>query len=367
MNNLTTTENSKLKQCETIIERGQKTFYEVGMALKTIRDARLYRSTHRTFEDYCRERWGFEKTTANRFITSSIVVENLTPIGVKPETESQLRPLTALKSPDEQREAWTLAVDTAPDGKVTAAHVETVVKQYREEKKQEETIKPVIISKFNRTNDNIEWAAWTWNPVTGCKHDCEYCYARDIACRFNGNFNPQFHKDRINAPENTTPDHSIPGGKNVFVCSMADLFGTWVPNDWIFSVMNKVKENPQWNFIFLTKNPRRYVSIQFPDNAWVGATVDRQSRVEQTENEMSRVNAKVKFLSCEPMLEYLTFRNLRMFDWVIIGARSKTTTGGEFQPQFDWVLDITNSALDAGCKVYWKPNLTVRPRQYPEV
>ena len=82
---------------------------------------------------------------------------------------------------------------------------------------------------FNRTNDNIEWASWTWNPVTGCKQGCPYCYAREIAARFYGHdgFEPKFHPDRLIAPINTRPQK--PGGpignRNVFVCSMADLFG----------------------------------------------------------------------------------------------------------------------------------------------
>ncbi len=49
---------------------------------------------------------------------------------------------------------------------------------------------------FNRTNENIEWAKWTWNPVVGCKTGCIYCYARDIANRFYGDFTPRFFQER---------------------------------------------------------------------------------------------------------------------------------------------------------------------------
>jgi hypothetical protein len=100
-------------------------------------------------------------------------------------------------------------------------------------------------SVFNFTNDNIEWAKWTWNPVTGCKFGCPYCYAKDIANRFYPNkFEPTFHEDRLDAPVNTkvpTEATTDIGYKNVFVCSMADLFGDWIPDEWIEKVLNAVR------------------------------------------------------------------------------------------------------------------------------
>jgi hypothetical protein len=96
--------------------------------LMIIKKEGLYQQ-HGTFENYCRVRWNISKTHANRQIQAAGVFENLTPMGVTaPETERQVRPLTGL-SPEQQREAWTEAVATAPDGKVTAKHVEEVVKK----------------------------------------------------------------------------------------------------------------------------------------------------------------------------------------------------------------------------------------------
>lgn len=123
---LTVTERIELAQHEAVIERGLQTFVEVGQALLAIRDGRLYRQDHATFEDYCRERWGMSRVHAHRTIEAALVAENLLPMGNIPTNERQARPLTALE-PDEQREVWQEAVETAPNGRVTAKHVEDVI------------------------------------------------------------------------------------------------------------------------------------------------------------------------------------------------------------------------------------------------
>ncbi len=136
---LTTADANALKLYETIIEKGMKTFVEVGSALAFIRDGRLYRENHATFEEYLDKRWKLTRSRAYQLINAAAVIsnlstivdtgsaENLSPIGDIPTSESVARPLAALE-PDEQREAWTEAVATAPrasDGtpRVTAAHV----------------------------------------------------------------------------------------------------------------------------------------------------------------------------------------------------------------------------------------------------
>ncbi len=128
---LTITEATELAQLEATIERGLRTFVEVGGALLAIRDGRLYRP-HQTFEDYCRERWGMERNYANKLIAAAGVIENLgTMVPILPATERQARPLAPLP-PEQQREAWRVAVETAPGGKVTAAHVEATVRAMTE-------------------------------------------------------------------------------------------------------------------------------------------------------------------------------------------------------------------------------------------
>src|SRR5262249_28787688 len=221
-------------------------------------------------------------------------------------------------------------------------------------------------------NVNIEWALWSWNPVTGCLHNCPYCYARDIADRFyDQKFAPSLWPGRLKAPQNTPfPEQKAAewvGHKNVFVCSMADLFGRWVPAEWIEAVLSEVRAAPQWNFLFLTKFPIRMAEFDFPENAWVGTTVDCQARVANAEKAFRKVKAGVKWLSCEPLIEPLKFTSLSIFQWVVIGGASRSAQTPEWHPPRAWVNDLEAAAAAARCQVYEKTNLLERIRQYPGV
>ena len=122
-------EHSRLASLEEVINKGRQTFIEVGNALLEIRESRLYRETHNTFEDYCLERWDISKTQANRLVQSSEVAHTLTPIGVMPSTESQARELAPLLDrPDELRDIWAEVQDRAitEQRPVTAALVAEV-------------------------------------------------------------------------------------------------------------------------------------------------------------------------------------------------------------------------------------------------
>lgn len=232
--------------------------------------------------------------------------------------------------------------------------------------------KPQGRSTFNPTNDHISWAAWSWNPVTGCLHECRYCYARELATRpsyaatYPVGFTPLFHHERLDAPANTTVPanaDSDPRRKRVFVCSMADLYGKWVPDEWICEVHGACLANPQWDYLFLTKFPSRYVDLDLPKTGWIGTSVDTQRRVAIAEHSFREISGiKVKWLSLEPLLEPLKFTDLSMFDWVVIGSQTLTVQPGNnvvpaFAPDFDWVARIVAQAREAGCAVYLKPNL----------
>ncbi len=127
---LSLTEASRRAELEQVIELGLATFISVGNALLEIRDSKLYRDTHATFEDYCRQRWEMSRQRAHQLIDASEVARNLsTIVDTAPTHESQVRPLTGLPA-EQQRAAWTEATrDTPqPTAKKVAAAVDTVKK-----------------------------------------------------------------------------------------------------------------------------------------------------------------------------------------------------------------------------------------------
>lgn len=236
----------------------------------------------------------------------------------------------------------------------------------------------------------IDWADATWNPVTGCYHLCEYCYARRIAerfqpyglshdvegailrpineleapiktvqgdgkervCAFPYGFEPTFHRYRLN-------DYAAKKGRNIFVCSVADLFGKWVPTRWIAEVMDACEAGQQHNYMFLTKNPERYMQLDHlallprESNFWYGSTVT-------TEYSSYFHSDKHKtFLSIEPLLGRLgPFRQaLDGVDWVIIGAMTGPK-GKDHQPELEWVEEIVETCRFANIPVFMKQNLS---------
>ena len=228
--------------------------------------------------------------------------------------------------------------------------------------------KPNVV-RFNQTNDSVDWASWTWNPVTGCEHGCKFCYAREIAnsqrmaAFYPNKFEPTYHPYRLSAPKNTSiPKSDDQRDGRVFVCSMADLFGKWVPDQWIESVFEACLEAPDWEYMFLTKWPARYSRMPLLPKAWYGSSVIQQSDVNRVEKAMADFDTDcVKWISLEPMLEPIRFNDISWCDLVVIGAQTSTTQPegfvAEFAPEFDWVVDIVNQCREFGVPYYIKANL----------
>lgn len=202
---------------------------------------------------------------------------------------------------------------------------------------------------MNKTK--IEWCDYTWNPITGCKNGCEYCYAMAISRRFNRSFEPGFHTERLNEP------HKAKKPSKIFTVSMGDMFGDWVPDTWIKRIFDVMHHNPQHIFQVLTKNPKRLSKIdKFPANAWIGVTVDTDTGYNERIRSLLACSAKLKFVSFEPLLTPINFNNSKLdgIDWVIIGGR---TGNKPFVPPEKWVDEIVGMAKDRGIAVFLKNNL----------
>jgi protein gp37 len=254
----------------------------------------------------------------------------------------------------------------------------------------------------------IEWCDYTWNPITGCLHKCPYCYAEKITKRFgvhfqdteelihvidepkykekehydNGcgsiiasitppeielrqisypfDFAPTFHRYRLDEPQH------IKKSQNVFVCSMADLFGKWVPEEWIREVFEACKKAPQHRYLFLTKNSDRYTELNslLPklDNFWFGTTITPEENTY-----WYSVNHNF-FVSIEPIMsdysnictEVQSFENIggapMYLPWVIIGAETGNRKG-KVIPKREWIENIVNECRRTKTPVFLKSSL----------
>jgi protein gp37 len=217
-------------------------------------------------------------------------------------------------------------------------------------------------------DDNpIDWARFSWSVVTGCEHDCPYCYIGQFTDEV-----PAFHPRRLAAPLNQAPQvSSDPRDRRIFVCSLADLFGRWVPDEWINAVLDIIRACPTWTFILLTKFPQRLIEFDFPANVWLGTTVDLQARVGNAEGAFAKLRERFPnmtfMLSCEPMIEPLKFNRLDLFDIVVIGGASVTPKSPAWHPPLRMVDDLRKQARAAGCRLYEKSNLLVKeaPKDAP--
>lgn len=211
--------------------------------------------------------------------------------------------------------------------------------------------------------NKIEWlnGGYTINPVKGlCPTNCktpdgyEYCYARAMYKRFR--WNPEIRFD------GRFVDHlaEIKKPSRIFVGSTMELFGDWIKESWLKMIFYCCTLCPQHTFIFLTKQPqnlRRW--SPFPSNCHVGASVTTTEMYNNAMNYLCYIEAKVKFLSFEPLLEWHTEPHLLLGDfeelnWIILGGMSGRK---KFYPPEKWIQDIEKAADSAGIPVFEKNNL----------
>lgn len=245
----------------------------------------------------------------------------------------------------------------------------------------------------------------SWNPVTGCRKGCEYCYAARTARRFAGylsqgvmvrgdqrkaeivqevkvpnceregaivldkplktmtaagrvvnapypfGFTPTFHRYRLGELARKQRP------RNIFVGSMTDLFGAWVPTRWIVEVLDACLAEPKHNYLFLTKNPQRYLELDkvalLPrrDNFWYGTTATEEGQTYFFSGQHKT------FVSVEPMTGPLhPGEDGLLTDWVIVGAETGPRKD-KVVPERAWVEDLLDACREEGVPLFMKGNL----------
>lgn len=206
---------------------------------------------------------------------------------------------------------------------------------------------------------SIEWTEMTWNPTTGCTKisaGCKYCYAEVMTKRlhamgidkYKDGFAVRTHADALDIP------YTWKGSKIVFVNSMSDLFHPEIPVAFIQQVFAVMNDTPQHTYQVLTKRADRLHELHhlltWTPNIWMGVSVEDE-RVVNRIDYLRNTNAKVKFLSCEPLIGPLSSLYLHNIDWVIVGGES----GRKARPMAEWwVWDIRQQCQEQGVAFFFK-------------
>jgi len=206
---------------------------------------------------------------------------------------------------------------------------------------------------------SIEWTELTWNPTTGCtkiSQGCKFCYAEVMTRRLKA-MGIEKYKDGFKVrthPETLKIPYTWKSSKVVFVNSMSDLFHEDIPLDFIKQVFKVMNDNGHHIFQVLTKRAERLLEVhkqlKWSHNIWMGVSVEDEKVVDRIDF-LRKTDARVKFLSCEPLIGPLENMNLKKIDWVIVGGES----GHNPRPMnADWVLDIQDQCAKAKVAFFFK-------------
>jgi protein gp37 len=224
----------------------------------------------------------------------------------------------------------------------------------------------------------IEWTDYTWNPVAGCKHACRWkmpdgtvavCYAETVAERVAQAAYPHGFEHHYWRPEALQEPLKVSKPSKIFLDSMSDLMGAWVPEAEIQQVLEVCAQAHQHTFQLLTKNAPRLTKFKFPANVWVGVSAppsffkgkplsfaQQQKMVLRQLEVLQKVDVPVRWMSIEPLsFDIAPLLQGSPLEWAVIGA---ATNGAKaYQPKPEWVSNLLG-VLDAqGTQVFFKGNI----------
>lgn len=210
---------------------------------------------------------------------------------------------------------------------------------------------------MNKTG--IEWTNESWNPVTGCTKvsaGCKNCYAERDWPRLSAPGQPYegrrftdiaLHPERLKLPNWRKL-------RMVFVNSMSDLFHPQVSDAFIEDVLHAIGTRPGHVFQILTKRPERLHDFRYPDNAWVGVSVEDQEQAGARIPYLIDTTARVRFLSCEPLLAPVDLGAwLEHLDWVIVGGESGSRARARLMRE-EWAATILADCRSAMVPFFMK-------------
>jgi len=232
--------------------------------------------------------------------------------------------------------------------------------------------------------DGTEYPGYTWNPIGGCFHACQWempdgsianCYAEDVAERVAGTAYPHGFEHHYWKPGILDAPLKIKRGGRVFVGSMADVFGHWVPAEQIGTVLGICTAAQQHTFQFLTKNPVRAAKFNLPGNVWLGASSppdfmwgkalsyqQKAALLERTLSTLAEAKATVKWMSFEPYSNHWAWMIRRfsgVLQWAVIGAASNGKQ--YYAPDEEHVRALVEELDAQGVKVFFKGNMKSLP------
>lgn len=190
-------------------------------------------------------------------------------------------------------------------------------------------------------DSRIEWTDHTFNPWWGCTKvspACDHCYAETWAKRvgfdiWSASNSRRFLSDAYWRQPHRWNDEAEQSGRRarVFCASMADVF-EWKKglSRWRERLWRVIEETPSLDWLLLTKRPHLVQRLtpwdsDWPDNVWLGTTVENQKWVDKRLPHLSENPARIRFLSCEPLLDAITldhWLDRKIVNWVIAGGES---------------------------------------------
>jgi len=209
------------------------------------------------------------------------------------------------------------------------------------------------------SNSRIEWTGSTWNPVTGCDKvstGCEHCYAERQARRlqamgvhkYRNGFKVTIHPHVLEEPLKWSKP------RITFVNSMSDLFHDDIPFDYVEQIFDVMRRAHQHVFQILTKRSKKlvraYKRLNWPENVWMGVTVESRPYLYRI-NDLRKIDARIKFLSLEPLLGPLVDIDLTGIDWVVVGGESGP--GARIMKE-EWIWDIKQQCDQQNVPFFFK-------------